>query len=258
MTRKCFLVEDEDLDAEVVILADDVAHHLRKVLRLRPGDSIELRDGRGNGWSAVISEMKGKGVRVAVGEKLGVCNESPLRLTLAMAFSRFDRMELALRQATEMGVQRFIAFGAERSDYHLPGTQTERRKERWQKIMREALCQCGRTKLPEIFILEGASEFMARAASWEAAEGKALKILAREEADRQSLFTLFEMHPACRQMLVVVGPEGGWSKGEAEQFVGAGFYSIHLGPRTLRLETAAVALLVAAQLLWGDLGKKFG
>ena len=59
-------------------------------------------------------------------------------------------------------------------------------------------------------------------------------------------------------MLVVVGPEGGWSKGEAEQFVGAGFYSIHLGPRTLRLETAAVALVAAAQLLWGDLGKKFG
>ncbi len=258
MTRKCFLIEDEDLDAEVVTLPDDVAHHLRKVLRLRPGDRIELRDGRGNGWSAVIREMKGRGVRVAVGEKLSVCNESPLMLTLALAFSRSDRMELALRQATELGVQRFVAFGAERSDYHLPGAQTEHRKERWQKIMREALCQCGRMKLPEIFILEGASELMARAASWEATEGKALKILAREEADRQSLFALFEMQPACRKMLVVVGPEGGWSKGEAEQFVGAGFYPVHLGPRTLRLETAAVALLAAAQLLWGDLGKRFG
>jgi len=258
MTRKCFLVGDEDLDAEVVTLADDVAHHLRKVLRLRPGDSIELRDGRGNGWSAVISEMKGKGVRVAVGEKLRARNESPLNLTLALAFSRSDRMELALRQATEMGVQRFVAFRAERSDYHLPGAQTERRKERWQKIMREALCQCGRMKLPEIFILEGMTELIANAVSWEAAEGKALNILAREEADRESLISLFEMHPTCRQMQVVVGPEGGWSKREAEQFVGAGFYPVHLGPRTLRLETAAVALVSAAQLLWGDLGRRFG
>jgi len=235
-----------------------VAHHVRKVLRLRPGDRIELRDGRGNGWSAVIEEIKGKGVRVAVGEKQFVLNESPLWLTLALAFSRSDRMELALRQATEMGVQRFVAFRAERSDYHLPGTpQIERRKERWLKIAREALCQCGRMKLPEICILSDTSELISGAASWAAAEGKGLKILAREEADRQSLFSLFEMHPACRQMLIVVGPEGGWSKGEAEQFVESGFYPVHLGPRTLRLETAAVALLAAAQLLWGDLGKGY-
>lgn len=257
MTRKCFLVTDEGPETAVVALADEVAHHVRKVLRLRPGDRIELRDGRGNGWSAVIKEIKGKGVRVAVGERLGVRNESPLTLTLALAFSRSDRMELVLRQATEMGVQRFVAFPAERSDYHLPGLQIARRKERWLKITREALCQCGRMSLPEITILSDTAELISGAVSWIAAEGKGLKVLAREEADRQSLFSLFERHPACRQMLIVVGPEGGWSRGEAEQFVESGFYPVHLGPRTLRLETAAVALLAMAQLLWGDLGKGY-
>jgi 16S rRNA (uracil1498-N3)-methyltransferase len=255
MTRKCFLIDDEDSSAAVVALAGEVAHHLHKVLRLQAGDPIELRDGRGQGWAAVIREIKGKEVRVAVGEKLAVLNESPLRLTLALAFSRSDRMELALRQATELGVQRFVAFYAERSDYHLQGPPSERRKQRWQKIIREALCQCGRMKLPEILIVSDVAELIAAAVTWEADEGKGLKVLAREEADRQSLFSLFGMHPTCRQIVAAVGPEGGWSNDEAEQFVEAGFYPVHLGPRTLRLETAAVALLTGAQLLWGDFGK---
>jgi len=254
MTRKCFLIDHPDLGVEVVSLADEAAHHVRNVLRLKPGDSIELRDGQGNGWSAVIKEMKGREVRVGVGEKQVLQNESPLQLTLALAFSRFDRMELALRQATEMGVRRFIAFRAERSDYQLPASHQDRRKERWRKITREALCQCGRMKLPEIAILADTAALVSAAFVWEATEGKGLKILAREDEDRQSLGSLHKVHPVCRQMLVVVGPEGGWSKREGEQFVEAGFHSVHLGPRTLRLETAAVSLLTAVQLLWGDLG----
>jgi 16S rRNA (uracil1498-N3)-methyltransferase len=254
MTRKCFLIEYQDLGVEMVTLADEVAHHMRNVLRLKPGDSIELRDGQGNGWPAVIKEMKSREVRLDVGEKQVLQNESPLQLTLALAFSRFDRMELALRQATEMGVHRFIAFRAEHSDYQLPASHQNRRKERWRKITGEALCQCGRMKLPEIAILSDTASLISAASLWEGTEGKDLKILAREDEDRQSLTTLHRVHPVCRQMLVVVGPEGGWSKLEGEQFEEAGFYSVHLGPRILRLETAAVGLLAAVQLLWGDLG----
>jgi 16S rRNA (uracil1498-N3)-methyltransferase len=254
MTRKCFLVDEIDFREELVSLAGDVAHHLRNVLRLRPGDSIELRDGRGNGWSAVIREMKGREVRVAIEKKQRVQNESPLRLTLALAFSRSDRMELVLRQATEMGVDRFIAFRAERSEYHLPGSQRDRRIERWRKITREALCQCGRMSLPEILVLSDTAELISSDSTGKPNDGKTLKILAREEADRQSLLALLEGHPVCRQVLAVVGPEGGWSKREGDQFMEGGFRPVHLGPRTLRLETAAVALLAGVQLLWGDLG----
>ncbi len=162
MTRKCFLIEPQEPGAEVVRLADDVAHHVRKVLRLRPGDSIELRDGQGNGWNAIIREMQRKEVRLRWWSKQTVRKESPLRLTLALAFSRSDRMELVLRQATEMGVHRFVAFRAERSDYSLPGSQIDKRKERWRKITGEALCQCGRTRLPEILILPDTTELIAR------------------------------------------------------------------------------------------------
>jgi 16S rRNA (uracil1498-N3)-methyltransferase len=254
MTRKCFLIDHEDLGAEEVTLGADVAHHVRNVLRLKPGDSIQLRDGQGNGWPAVIKEIRGREVRVGLGQKQVLLNESPLQLTLALAFSRFDRMELALRQATQMGVHRFVAFRAERSGYQLPASQQDRRKQRWNKITREALCQCGRMRLPEINVLADATALIVAASRWEATEIKGLKILAKEDEANRSLVHLHRAHPICRQTLVVVGPEGGWTEREGEQFVEAGFYSVHLGPRTLRLETAAVGLLTAVQLLWGDLG----
>jgi 16S rRNA (uracil1498-N3)-methyltransferase len=254
MTRKCFLIDDQDLGSGDVTFGDDVAHHLRNVLRLRPGDSIELRDGRGNGWHAVIKAMKGREVRVGVGEKQILLNESPLQLTLALAFSRFDRMELVLRQATELGVHRFIAFRADRSDYQLPASHRDKRKGRWSKISGEALCQCGRMRLPEIAILDNTATLISAASLCETTGRMALKILASEVHERQSLAGLRKVHPICRQLLAVIGPEGGWTKLEREQFVDANFHSVHLGPRTLRLETAAVGLLAAVQLLWGDLG----
>jgi 16S rRNA (uracil1498-N3)-methyltransferase len=256
MTRKCFLVEDTVAEGAMITLPGDVEHHVRRVLRLRSGESIELRDGRGNGWSGVIKEMKGQWVRVAVGERQTDERESPLTLTLALALSRSDRMELALRQATEMGVHRFAAFPAERSDYRLTGAQMERRRERWGKIAREALCQCGRMRLPEMCTFGDTAEFIAYAAARGAPEGDDLKIVAREEAERQSLSSLFDAYPICRRVLVAVGPEGGWSKSEGEQFGEVGFHAVHLGPRILRLETAVVAVLSAVQFLWGDLGRK--
>jgi RsmE family RNA methyltransferase len=109
-------------------------------------------------------------------------------------------------------------------------------------------------RLPELLALHDVGGLIAHAVGRDTTEGEALKVLAKEEGDRQSLSSLFERYPSCLRMLVVVGPEGGWSKREIEQFAEAGFYTVHLGPRTLRLETAAVALLAAAQLLWGDLG----
>ena len=122
MTRKCFLVDPQDLSTGRVTLGDDVAHHVRTVLRLRAGDSIELRDGQGHAWDAVLTDMAGREVRVAVVGKKLVQQESALQLTLALAFSRADRMELAVRQATEMGVHRFLAFPAVRSEVPAVGT----------------------------------------------------------------------------------------------------------------------------------------
>lgn len=252
MTRKCFFLDQVDPGQEYVILSDQAAHHMESVLRLKAGDRVELCDGRGNAWHGVIEKVDPETIRVRLAGRRDLEKESPLELTLALAFARSDRMELVLRQATEMGVNRFFAFRAQRSQYGLSGNQKIKREERWQKIAREAMCQCQRTRLPQIQVVESISEFLDRTAPEVGSDDDSLRVLASEEEREQSLITLWHLFPKCGKILAVVGPEGGWTETEESQFTEAGFKTVHLGPRILRLETAAIALLASAQLLWGD------
>ena len=252
MSRKCFFVDRVEPGQDFVVLDECCAHHTETVLRLKSGDPVELRDGCGNAWQGEIAQTGGGTVRVRLCERRDIEVESRLELTLAMALARQDRMDLVVRQATELGVSRLVAFRAERSQYGLSGRQAEKRLGRWIKIAQGALCQCCRTKLPEVIYLSGVPELLAQAGLWQEGTGGLLKVLAREEERQQNLMGLWRQLPDSRRILAVVGPEGGWTGAEENRFVGAGFHSIHLGPRILRLETAAVTLVSLAQLLWGD------
>ncbi|MCE5242767.1 MAG: RsmE family RNA methyltransferase [Syntrophobacteraceae bacterium] len=254
MTRKCFYIEDVEADGGLIPLDSRLAHQIEGVLRMRPGDFVEVRDGKGGGWKAAIEDAGGGKLGVRLLEKQHLHVESPVELTLALAFSRADRMETVVRQATELGVHRFVTFRAQRSQYGLSGPQAEKRVERWSKIAREALCQCGRTRVPEMTVFSGIDEFRNRVPDWGSEAGGTLRILACEEKCEANLHVLRREHPACGRVLAVVGPEGGWTAGELDLLNGSGFRSVHMGPRILRLETAAIALLSLIQLLWGDFG----
>jgi 16S rRNA (uracil1498-N3)-methyltransferase len=251
MTRKCFFLEALDPKQEFVTLTGAVAHHIESVLRLRPGDLIELRDGTGGAWRCEIAGGRGGAVLIRLLERQSEQNESRLKLTLALAFSQLDRMDMVLRQATEMGVCRFIAFRAARSQYTLSGTQVVKRLDRWSRITRDALCQCERTLLPEIRIFSSLMEFLENVSS-EDPPGTGLRVFAREDERENSVLSLWRSFPECSIACAVVGPEGGWTELEKNQLMAAKFIPIHLGPRTLRLETASVAFLASLQILWGD------
>ncbi len=261
MTHRCFFVNEVKPGDEIVTVTRDVAHHMESVLRLKAGDSVELRDGKGRAWLAVVADVAGERARLRLGEALAIRKESPLELVLALALARSDRMDLVLRQAAEMGAHGFVSFRAQRSQYDLSGARAGKKVERWTKIAREALCQCGRLLLPEITLLSDVQELLRYATTWERDEaqggssGESLKILAWEGEGHQGLMDLWRRFPEPRRLLVAVGPEGGWTRDEAASFMAAGFHAVHLGPRVLRFETAAAALLAMTQLLWGDFGE---
>lgn len=255
MTRRCFFVEQVDLDRQLVVLTGAAAHHLQAVLRLHSGDRIELCDGRGNGWTgAVVKNSKGA-VHIRLLSNRPLRNESTLDLILAMALGRSDRLELVVRQATELGVARLVAYRSSRSQYGLSPSQLQKRRERWLKIAREAMCQCGRMKLPEVHISADFRDFL----QWveeHVQPVQGLRLAAMEAERETSLGDLWRTFPTCRQLLAVIGPEGGWSEEEWDAFSRAGFHRVHLGPRILRLETAAIALVTLAQQYWGDLAAR--
>jgi 16S rRNA (uracil1498-N3)-methyltransferase len=245
MTRKCFLLEDPFSDSDLVTLTGPTAHHLSAVLRIKAGDQIELRDGSGGAWLALVTRLDGAGVEARLLARQRLESESPLILTVALAGARVDRMELVIRQATELGAQRLIMFRAARSQYGLVDGRAENRKRRWLKIAREALCQCGRVRVPEIVIVPDLGALLENLPAW-------------HEERQQGLMSLWQRSPQCRDLILVIGPEGGFTELEVASFRQAQFNTVRMGPRILRFETAAVTLITSAQLLWGDLGEQAG
>lgn len=256
MTRRCFFVRGIESDTGTVCLPPQASHHLERVLRLKAGEMIEIRDGTGNAWDGKIAEIeKGRVTVRLVGRRECTALESHLAITLALGLARTDIMDLVVRQATELGVSRLIAFRAARSQYGLAGDRAAKKRDRWLQIGREAMCQCGRTKMPEIRVVSDLEELLSSLLPDDGSAGNLLKIFARERELDKSLGNLKILRPVCARVLAAVGPEGGWENAEIVRLSDAGFAPVHLGPRILRYETAVVALISSMQLLWGDMGE---
>ncbi|MHC1727413.1 MAG: 16S rRNA (uracil(1498)-N(3))-methyltransferase [Syntrophobacteraceae bacterium] len=259
MTGRCFFTPGIELDAETVELPPQASHHLEHVLRLKRGDRVELRDGAGNAWEAEVSEIKkGRTVVRMLGNLDPAVFEPFIQIILVLGLARSDTMDMVVRQAVELGVSGLIAFRTARSQYGLTGHQVEKKKERWSRIAVEAICQCGRTKKPRIDIFEDLDHFLTWACGETGPEEGILRIVAREREAGESLRQLHEKSPSCTGVLAAIGPEGGWESSETARLANAGFNAVRLGPRILRFETAAVALISSIQLLWGDMGDAKG
>jgi 16S rRNA (uracil1498-N3)-methyltransferase len=222
--------------------------HLRKVLRLKPGDRITVFDDGGWEHEAVIRSITGLRAEVEIVSSHHVERESPLHLTLALGLTKGEKLDFVIEKATELGVQVIIPFASTHAVPKLDERKIAARTERWQKIALSATKQCGRMKVPEILPLTTFANLLVRA------EPQAVKLLCWEKESEQSLRQAHERLGDARKLLVAIGPEGGYSPSEAELARQHGFERVHLGRRILRAETAAIAALSLAQFLWGDLG----
>lgn len=199
-------------DVEVPELTPDDAHHLTRVLRLRPGDPIVLADGSGR-WRP--GRLTGSGLEPA-GDVVVEHRPEPL-VTVAVALTKGERPEFAVQKLTELGVDRIVPFEAARSVARWEGERAARHVTRLRKVAREAASQSRRPFLPEV---TDVATFGAAAAL----PGAAL-------ADRDGV------PPSLAHPTLLVGPEGGWSDEERA----AGLPTVALGPQVLRAETAAMA-----------------
>ncbi len=238
-----FYAPPEGFQEDTVRLDPEETRHLARVLRLRVGEVVEVCDGAGRQVEARVAELDPRGARLQVLRTLAAWGESPLRLVLGLGLAKGEALDGVMRQATEMGVQRIIPFLSERSERLTP-ERARRRLSRWQRLSRETLKSCQRARLPEI---EAVQEFEAVVSGPEE-----VKLLFWEEERGGGLQAcLGRPRPAAARILI--GPEGGFSAGEVERAGAAGFVAVSLGPRRLKVETAALAALTLLQYAWGDL-----
>ncbi len=212
----------EDLAAPV--LADDDAHHLGRVLRLRPGEEVIAADGRGR-WARMV--WRGGAELAATHDAPGVGGDGSVQtepaavpaLTVAFAPVKGERPEWVVQKLTELGIDRIVPLLSERSVVRWSGARGKATVERLRRVAREASAQCRRVWLPEIADTVRFDELGSLGAQGEV-------VLAQLSGNR----------PTVRQHVVAVGPEGGWSTDE----LASGLPTVGFGLSVLRAETAAV------------------
>lgn len=236
----------------LVRLADTEARHARQVIRLAVGDMVRLVSSSGQGALARITELSRSGVTLAVEKMEPVGNEPPIEVTLGLALLKADHMDWVVQKGTELGLSTFVPVITERTVVHLDAARAARRTDRWRQIARQAVKQCLRAQAPEVLTPIRFSEFLMNCHQYD------LKIILYEAANPGNGLEWPELHknnPPPRTIAALVGPEGGFDYKEVSLARQAGFMVVGIGPRILRAETAAIALLTIIGYLWGDLSK---
>jgi 16S rRNA (uracil1498-N3)-methyltransferase len=222
--------------------------HLRRVLRLGRGDRIIAFDD--NGWEheAIIRALDDTQGELEILNSYQAARESPLAVTLAVALTKGDKMDYVVEKATELGVKTVAPFISRYTVPKLDDRKAVQRAQRWQKIALSAAKQCGRISLPEVLPVCDYRELIAERQS------AGLKLFFWEKEGEQTLKRVHEREARAESVSLVIGPEGGFTVEEAAMARDRGYTMVHLGPRILRAETAALTALSLVQYLWGDLG----
>lgn len=222
----------------LVTLDPDETHHLARVLRARPGDRVDVFDGKGREWRGVFEG----GSAVRLGDEILGAVEAAVAVTLLQAGSRPERIEWVLQKGTEIGVVAFRWIATERVEVEAP---SEAKLDRWRRILVEAAKQSGRRVVPTLEVEP----------VWPRPPSAGTALVLHPGAAPIGAALSRPPDPAVE---VAVGPEGGFGEEETAALAALGWSPVGLGPRILRTETAgplAAALVLHA---WGDLGGAAG
>ena len=238
-----FLVESstESVPGDTVSLTGAEAKHAAVVRRLRVGEAVTVGDGRGVWLSGVAEEVAPSRVDVRVTERVAHAAPVP-RIVLVQALAKGDRDELAVQAACELGVDEIVPWQAARSVSRWEGPKAAKGRERWATIVREAAKQAHRAWVPDVALPVSTVQLAQRAA-----EQRVLVL------DPTASVRLSELEPDGRDLVLVVGPEGGIAPEEIDRLADAGAERVRLGDTVLRTSTAgpaAIALLSAALGRW--------
>ncbi len=227
-----------------VVLPEATANHLVRVLRLREGDAFVLFNGDGHDYPARLAAVGKREARASVLDALVVDNESPLRITLLQGIARGEKMDLILQKATELGVAAIRPVISERTEVKLDAERTLKRMQHWQTVIQSACEQSGRARIPTLHAPQPLQEALRQPLP-----GGLRLILDPTGSVRLNQLQAAGGEP---DILLAIGPEGGWSARDLECLHQTGMQGLQLGPRILRTETAGLAAIAALQSRLGD------
>ncbi len=210
-------------------------HHISTVLRLEAGDELVLCDGRGTDYTVAIEHADRSEVRTRIVSSKKREITLP-RITLGQGLPKSDKMDWIVQKATELGVASIIPLMTERTIVKVK--DEEKRLARWRTICREAAMQSNRPDIPEVGGIVPLRDFL-----FTLNPDPGTLLLFPWEEGTEPVKQVLRQHPSPEHIVVLIGPEGGFSRTEAGQARGKGFHLASLGQNILRTETAALATL---------------
>jgi 16S rRNA (uracil1498-N3)-methyltransferase len=230
-----------ELEPKTITLSQEESHHLIRVNRARPGDTVVAFDGAGHDWVCELASESKAGAVLKVRFRQAA-KPLPYRITLAQAVPKGRHMADIVRKATEIGVSRIIPILSERTVVQVGAEREEGKQEKWTEAALEACKQCGNSFLPEVAAPVKAMAFIEQARTYD------LRLIASLAPGARSLRKVLQQResegrPKPREAVWLVGPEGDFTTAEMAAAANAGFEPVTLGPLVLRCETAAIHAL---------------
>lgn len=243
---------DLDPAQTATTLSSEESAHLVRVLRLGAGARVLVFDGRGTQYLARIATAAKDSVTLSLLEPVPPASEPRVRLTLAQAVLKGDKMDAVVRDATMMGVSAVIPLITERTVIPRSAVELGRVRERWHRIAVASAKQCGRAIVPEIGPPERLTDLF-EAQAQDAPDVLRIQLIepgAAVPATEARPDDGLPVEPSPEGTLIAIGPEGGWSPEEVTQAREAGWRPWTIGARTLRAESAPLAALSILTYAW--------
>ena len=216
-----FFVNPEQIENDKIFVEGSDVNHMKNVLRMRPGEQMEINDGNGTSYLCELEDV-----------------ELPSKLYLFQGLPKSDKMELIIQKAVELGVYEVIPVVTKRAVVKLDEKKAAKKTARWNAISEGAAKQSGRSRIPEV------REVMTFAEALEYAKNLDVVLIPYEKAEgmQKTRQVIAEIAPG-QSVGIFIGPEGGFEESEVELAVDHGVVPITLGRRILRTETAGLAAL---------------
>ena len=234
--------------ADTIEITGSDAHHLMHVMRAKAGQEVTVVDDEGSVARMEMTAFREDAVTLVLKERLAANNESPLELVLAQCLLKADKMDYVVQKAVELGVTEIVPVKSHNCVVRYDAKKAAARQQRWQKIAEEAAKQCGRTALTEVSAIVDMSTLLQNFG------GEDTEIVFCYENEDETTVKSCLQGAKGKRLVLLIGPEGGFTLDEAQAVQEAGGKAVTLGPRILRAETAAVAAVTVAQYENGDLG----
>ncbi len=257
MTRRRFYAPPAAFtaDEKSVTLGAEETRHARDVLRLHSGDEIYVFDGAGREFLCAVQTIAKASTKLnVIAEVEPARPESPLNLTLAIALLKGEKFDLVIQKVTELGVKRIVPTDTERADVRLRDNDAaNKRGARWRRIALEAAKQTGRAYVPEVAAPLAFNFLLTSTVDDKEVSTNVTRLMFSERGGRSLFEATHGFGTDPKEIVALVGPEGGWTDAEIELARESGWEIVTLGGRTLRAETAGITVVALLQHRFGDL-----